>query len=69
MGLIVISIIAFKSSMKFTPLFRLSMSFCRLFDGVYPAVHTSTPLSMTAAGLSVTAVGLRMTAISIKVKH
>mgnify|MGYP006936221367 CR=1 FL=1 len=28
---------------------------CRRFDGVYPAVRASTPLSMTAAGLSVTA--------------
>jgi len=41
---------------------------CLLFDGVYPAVHTSTPLRMTAAGLRMTEAGLSMTAAGLRMK-
>ncbi|HCB63182.1 MAG: hypothetical protein A2W93_11575 [Bacteroidetes bacterium GWF2_43_63] len=40
---------------------------CRLFDGVYPAVDSSTPLRVTVAGLSITAAGLRMTVAELNV--
>jgi len=35
---------------------------CRRFDGVYPAIDSSTEFILRNAGLRVTAVGLRVTA-------